>query len=103
MCTRWFALAMVLSSLGSASPEIRAADWPMFGRDHTRNSAIAGKDQPPKKVGHWPQWRGPGRTNVATETGLLKSWPPQGPPLLWKVNGLGLGVPSVAVAGGRIF
>src|SRR5438876_237151 len=53
--------------------------------------------------GHWPQWRGPDRTNVSTETGLLKEWPEGGPPVLWKANGLGEGVPSVAVAGGKIF
>jgi hypothetical protein len=32
--------------------------------------------------GHWPQWRGPGRTNVSLETGLLKNWPKDGPPLV---------------------
>jgi outer membrane protein assembly factor BamB len=51
----------------------------------------------------WPQWRGPDRTNVSTETGLLKEWPAGGPPLAWKVAGLGQGVPSVAAAGGRVF
>src|SRR5262249_12226877 len=53
--------------------------------------------------GHWPQWRGPNRSNVSTETGLLKSWPKQGPPLAWKARGLGEGVASVAVAGGRVY
>jgi outer membrane protein assembly factor BamB len=51
----------------------------------------------------WPQWRGPGRANVSAETGLLKEWPAAGPPLVWKVEGLGHGVASVAVAGGRLF
>src|SRR4051812_44774780 len=51
----------------------------------------------------WPQWRGPGRTNISAETGLLKEWPKDGPPLVWKVEGLGHGVASVAVAGGRLF
>lgn len=27
----------------------------------------------------WPQWRGPQRTSVSAETGLLQEWPPQGP------------------------
>ncbi len=53
--------------------------------------------------GHWPQWRGPNRDNVSTETGLLKQWPDEGPPLLWKRMGLGNGVMSLAVAGGRIY
>ena len=30
-----------------------------------------------------PQWHGPNRDAKSTETGLLKSWPPAGPPLLW--------------------
>jgi outer membrane protein assembly factor BamB len=57
----------------------------------------------PAEQGFWPQWRGPDRTNVARDTGLLKAWPEGGPPLLWKAEGLGEGVPSVAVAGGKVF
>jgi outer membrane protein assembly factor BamB len=38
-------------------------------------------------AGFWPQWRGPKRDNVSTETGLLKEWPEGGPPLVWKVEG----------------
>jgi outer membrane protein assembly factor BamB/precorrin-6B methylase 2 len=51
----------------------------------------------------WPQWRGPNRENKSAETGLLQEWPKDGPPLAWKAEGLGEGVASVAVAGGRIF
>jgi outer membrane protein assembly factor BamB len=51
----------------------------------------------------WPQWRGPDRSNVSTETGLLKEWPQGGPPLAWKGVGLGDGVSPVAVADGRVF
>lgn len=51
----------------------------------------------------WPQWRGPHRSNVSAETGLLKEWPRDGPPLAWKGGGLGDGVSPVAVAGGRVF
>ncbi len=57
----------------------------------------------PPAPGHWPQWRGPNRDNVSTETGLLKQWPDGGPPLLWKVVGLGEGIASVSIAGGRIY
>jgi outer membrane protein assembly factor BamB len=57
----------------------------------------------PARAGHWPQWRGPDRTNVSAETGLLKEWPEAGPPLAWKVDGLCGGVPPVAVAGGRVY
>ena len=27
----------------------------------------------------WPQWRGPQRNGVSSETGLLKEWPKAGP------------------------
>src|SRR3974390_544025 len=45
----------------------------------------------------WPQWQGPDRTARSTETGLLEAWPKDGPPLAWKVKGLGGGdsTPSV--------
>lgn len=56
-----------------------------------------------RAAGHWPQWRGTDRNSVSKETGLLKSWPEAGPPLAWSYTGLGDGVASVAVAGGRVF
>ena len=37
----------------------------------------------------WPQWRGPNRDGVSKETGLLKQWPAEGPPLVWKATGAG--------------
>src|SRR5437899_9589678 len=39
----------------------------------------------------WPQWQGPERTAHSKETGLLQEWPKDGPPLAWKVKGLGGG------------
>lgn len=51
----------------------------------------------------WPQWRGPNRDGIATEKGLLKSWPQNGPPLAWRAQGAGEGYSSFAVAGGRLF
>jgi outer membrane protein assembly factor BamB len=51
----------------------------------------------------WPQWRGPSRDALSTETGLLKEWPKDGPTLLWKATGLGAGFSGVSVAGQRIF
>src|SRR5712691_7941550 len=53
--------------------------------------------------GDWPQWRGPNRDGISTETGLLKEWPASGPPLVWKAKGLGRGFSTVSVAGDRIF
>src|SRR5213075_860478 len=51
----------------------------------------------------WPQWQGPDRTAHSKETGLLKQWPKDGPPLAWKVKGLGGGDSAPSVAGGGIF
>jgi len=57
----------------------------------------------PAAADEWPQWRGPGRDAKSAEKGLLSSWPAGGPPLAFKVSGIGSGFSSVAVAGGRIF
>jgi outer membrane protein assembly factor BamB len=51
----------------------------------------------------WPQWQGPDRTAHSKETGLLKEWPTNGPPLAWKVNGLGGGDSTPSIAAGRIY
>ena len=51
----------------------------------------------------WPQWQGPDRTAHSKETGLLKEWPKDGPPLAWKVKGLGGGDSTPSVAAGRIY
>src|SRR5262245_44152845 len=51
----------------------------------------------------WPQWRGPNRDGISSETGLLREWTNDGPPLAWRTQGLGRGMSSVAIADGRIF
>lgn len=51
----------------------------------------------------WPQWQGPDRTARSKETGLLKEWPKDGPPLAWKIKGLGGGDSAPSVAAGRIY
>jgi outer membrane protein assembly factor BamB len=51
----------------------------------------------------WPQWRGPNRDGVSTETGLLKEWPKDGPKLLWKADIAGVGYGSPTVVGDKLF
>ena len=51
----------------------------------------------------WPQWQGPDRTANSKETGLLKEWPKEGPPLVWKSKSLGGGDSAPSIAGGRIY
>jgi outer membrane protein assembly factor BamB len=51
----------------------------------------------------WPTFRGPERTAVAPDTGLLKQWPEGGPKLVWETAGAGRGYSSLAIAGGKIY
>ena len=51
----------------------------------------------------WPQWRGPDRTGISRETGLLKEWPKDGPKLAWQVNDAGVGYGAVAAVGDRVY
>jgi outer membrane protein assembly factor BamB len=48
----------------------------------------------------WPQWRGPNRDGISKETGLLKSWPANGPKVLWRVP-TGQGYSGIVIAKGR--
>ena len=40
----------------------------------------------PAPAGDWPTFLGPDHTGISRETGLLKSWPEKGPPVLWKME-----------------
>jgi outer membrane protein assembly factor BamB len=51
----------------------------------------------------WPQFHGPRRDNISTDTGLLKRWPANGPPLIWTVRGVGHGYSSMSLAHGFIY
>jgi outer membrane protein assembly factor BamB len=46
----------------------------------------------------WPQFRGPNRDGICSETQLSGQWPENGPPLLWKTDGIGTGFSSPVVA-----
>jgi len=49
------------------------------------------------------EWRGPSRTGICAETGLLKEWPDGGPKALWSIEDLGEGYSSVIVVDGKIY
>ena len=51
----------------------------------------------------WPQFRGPSRNGISTETGLLQTWPEDGPKQLWSVDDIGRGYSSAVIAGGKVF
>jgi len=51
----------------------------------------------------WPQWQGIDRTATSKETGLLKTWPKEGPPLAWKAKELGGGYSTPSISNGGVF
>lgn len=97
---------------GGPSPSVPATPWkPSAKQDaaandgfrvdlgRKENAALAGTN-----IGtDWPQFNGALRDNRSAETGLLKSWPPDGPPLAWTAHGVGVGYSTVAVVNGVIY
>jgi outer membrane protein assembly factor BamB len=53
--------------------------------------------------GDWPQWRGPNRDDVSTETGLLKEWPAAGPKRVWLFENGGNGYSGFSIVSGKLF
>ena len=51
----------------------------------------------------WPQYRGPQRSDVSAETGLLQEWPASGPPLVWTYADAGVGYSGPAIVGDRLY
>lgn len=49
------------------------------------------------------QWRGPVRDGHYPGTGLMKEWPPEGPPLLWSCPGIGKGYSSAVSDGSMVY
>jgi outer membrane protein assembly factor BamB len=69
-------------------------------------AAADAADSSPKLLpsgANWPQWRGPDRTGISPDVGLLRDWSQKTPKLLWTASGLGSGYASVSVIGGRIY
>lgn len=50
----------------------------------------------------WTLWGGPNRDFTSTVTGLAETWPPQGPPVLWR-RPLGEGYSGIAVEDGVLY
>ncbi|MHC4479269.1 MAG: outer membrane protein assembly factor BamB family protein [Planctomycetota bacterium] len=53
--------------------------------------------------GIWAHFRGPNGDGKCPETGLLKSWPEEGPPLAWQIEGLGKGFSAVSIVDGKLY
>ena len=50
----------------------------------------------------WPWIYGPKRDNTSTQTGLLRTWPKEGPTVLWTAP-MGAGFGGPAVSGGNVY
>ena len=56
----------------------------------------------PTRAEDWPQWMGPGRDNVWRETGIVASFPKDGPKVLWRIK-VANGYSGPAVANGLVY
>src|SRR6516225_3670221 len=52
-------------------------------------------------AGDWPQFLGPQRNGVSADTGLLATWPAEGPPQLWQEE-VGSGYSGPVIVGKRL-
>src|SRR6266576_6313503 len=50
----------------------------------------------------WPQYRGPNHDAISPETGINKTWPADGPKVIWKIP-VGESFGSIAVVGKRAY
>ncbi|MCH8119055.1 MAG: PQQ-binding-like beta-propeller repeat protein, partial [Planctomycetes bacterium] len=69
---------------------------PAYGQIGNRKSKI-------ENPSDWPEFRGPGRTNISADKSLLKKWPEGGPRRLWTYSQCGKGYSGVVIADGMIF
>ena len=51
----------------------------------------------------WAQWRGPNRDGVNPEKGLANQWPKDGPKLIYKATGVGVGFSSVVISNDTLY
>jgi outer membrane protein assembly factor BamB len=54
-------------------------------------------------TGQLYEWRGPDRSGIYNETGLLKKWPDGGPKLMWEASGMGDGYSSATVTDDAVY
>jgi hypothetical protein len=59
-------------------------------------AAAAAQETRAEEPGDWPSFLGPDHNGISRETGLLKAWPPEGPPVVWtRELGETYAVPSI--------
>jgi outer membrane protein assembly factor BamB len=50
----------------------------------------------------WPQYLGPNRNSISDQKGILRSWPENGPEVLWTVT-VGRGFGGPVIKDGRVY
>ena len=50
----------------------------------------------------WPQYLGPDRNSTSPQKGILRTWPQQGPEVLWTVN-VGIGYGGPVIKDGKVY
>jgi outer membrane protein assembly factor BamB len=50
----------------------------------------------------WPQYFGPDRNGVSTQKNILRTWPQQGPEVLWTAN-VGIGYGGPVIKNGKVY
>ena len=50
----------------------------------------------------WPQYLGPNRNGLSAQKGILRSWPQQGPEVLWTVD-VGIGFGGPVIKNGKVY
>ena len=63
---------------------------------------LNGCTQDRKSTQDWPQYLGPYRNSTSDQKGILRSWPEQGPEVLWTVN-VGIGFGGPVIKDGRVY
>ena len=100
-----------MPSEDSPASDTRTASTDTDSRPSSRSSrsrrSMLKSDEPTlaaaSSSGDWNQFRGPNRDNLSPETGLLTSWPGQGPPQAWVARGIGEGYSAVSISNGRVY
>ena len=105
MCPSILLLALVGCGDATAQPAATtstsiATESPTASDGETTNAAPSSLESV-RPGEDWPQFLGPRDTGVSGETGLLKTWPKEGPPVLWHRR-IGEGYAPVSVRGERL-
>jgi len=105
------ALALVLwlraTPAGDFAPRVPGTDRPAGVAEamprKVEGTLTKGDGEPAKLPGSWARFRGARLDNISREeTPLARSWPEDGPPVLWRLNA-GEGYAGAAIRNGRVY